>query len=139
MKTTLNLETVEEKKTKTGRSYVRVNGKINCFDAKMCEKLLANIGKDVSLELEESNGYNNIKAFYGDGVKSEVVKDTIKEGYPMEGARNNTNLMAAKDIFCVLYNAMVVKSDEEGIPKETGIGIMDIAISLVKQARDGLK
>ena len=137
MRTTLNLETVEEKKTKTGKSYVRINEKINCFDVKICEKLRANVGKDVSLELEESNGYNNVKAFYGDGVVCEAVKPKMT----LEEARNNKDQMMmvsyAKDIWIANLGAMVAKDIalEKGWAKD----YMEAAIDLVKQARDGLK
>lgn len=86
MKTNLLIKSITEKTSKTGRRFHSIesdNGNISCFEPSIVENLQKNLGKVVSVEVEETNGFKNLRKFYGEAEKAEaeavVKQDTRNE------------------------------------------------------------
>lgn len=128
MKTTINLEGWQEQDTKQGKKYGKFNtsqGVMGCFDSKTIEELVKNIGSDVEVDVVENNGFKNIKKFYGTGVKEEKV---VKDKESKEPAYTK-DLNSTIQVWTGLITGLEIKPEEA----------MDMAVKLVKQAREGLK
>ena len=68
METNLKIELVEEKVSKQGRNYKRFktsDGWMSCFEDKVTQDLVANMGKEIKVNVEERNGFKNITKFLG--------------------------------------------------------------------------
>ena len=162
MKKNLEILDYEDKKTNAGKRYVRFKtseGWMSCFDIVACEALKKFENKVACVEVMDSGEFKNIKKCYGEaeeGLKYfvEEVKDekpeVVKIGngseiHNVKGEKlkafggmkpiypnNHTTMYTsyAKDIFCEIW--------EKGgqTPSED---IMDIAIELVKQAKEAFE
>lgn len=137
MQIEFRIDGIENKEAKNGRNYTLLTtseGKMSVFDKPVVEALKDKVGKTVRCEVEESNGFKNIRKFISNG--SEVKQETIKDNW--SAARESKDLMMkvsyAKDIFLALYNSSLVKEIEA-----TEEDIMAAAVKLIKQAEEGLR
>jgi hypothetical protein len=81
MKTNLLIKSITEKTSKTGRRFHSVEsdtGNISCFEPAIIENLQKNLGKVVSVEVEETNGFKNLRKFYGEAEEKEA-KEVVKQ------------------------------------------------------------
>lgn len=76
MRTTLKIESIEDKQSAKGRPYKlfkTTEGPMTCFELDVVSKLVTNVGKLIEVEVIENRGFKNIKQFYGDSVKVEKI------------------------------------------------------------------
>lgn len=134
--TIFELKGIEEKESKAGKKYYickNGNDTYSCFESKIIEELNKNIGKRVRVEIVESEkGFKNIRKFLG-AIETEKVG--LSKGISIEESRaekaQSVYTSYAKDIFLEL--AKIKESDLS--PEER----MNVAIALVKQAREAFK
>jgi hypothetical protein len=72
MRTTIRLEGLEEKTSKSGSKYHSFKtdqGNMSCFEEEVVKKLASNILQYVVVEVVESKGFKNIREFYEVGVQ----------------------------------------------------------------------
>jgi hypothetical protein len=128
METIINIERVDIKATKAGKTYAgfKTNiGQLNCFDEAIVSTLRNSEGKTIRVEIEEKNGFKNIKKYLG---VSEVPVEKVcdKTSY-----RDDKEVMMmtsyAKDVFIAIL-PMFKGQDDIHLA-------MGVAVKLVKSAR----
>ena len=135
METTLKIIGAEEKESKAGRKYIVFDtsqGKMSCFDNKLVEGLKKEIGNQISIDFQESNGFKNIKKILTE-VKTEKIvpaPQPAKEEFAEARAEKNKSIYTsyAKDIFIAHLNGNMELKDI------TSKKLMEMSIELVKQA-----
>jgi len=128
METTLKIIGAEEKESKAGRKYIVFDtsqGKMSCFDNKLVEGLKKEIGNQISIDFQESNGFKNIKKILTEVKTEKIAPAPQKEEFVEARAEKNKSIYTsyAKDIF--------VSLDKNGL---SGEEVMKKSIALVKQA-----
>ena len=144
MKTTLQINDIQEAEAKSGKTYYKVatnEGQMSCFEKVEADKLANNVGRSLDVEVATSadGKFKNIRKVYEDTpvIKPGVPQETqgsYKEAFYTPKVSNkfteainrkSTTMYTsyAKDIFI----AMLAKGDDAD---------MNTAINLVKQARD---
>lgn len=137
METTITIKGIEVKKSQNGRLYHSVDtdqGRMSCFEDKICEFLKANIGKSVNVDISEVNNFKNIRKILAD-VKTEkpglaLLPPISQDNFAQAREEKNRTMYVsyAKDIFCDLSNR---PSDPSKLSVQQ---IMEVSIALVKQA-----
>tara|TARA_Y100000310_G_scaffold301841_1_gene338657 strand:+ start:200 stop:589 length:390 start_codon:yes stop_codon:yes gene_type:complete len=127
----VTLLSFEDKTSKNNNPYTRFEtdkGSMACWDEPVIEELKKKITHRVVVDVVDSKGYKNIKALLAG------VVDQTPQATPQNGEDKFTSMYVsyAKDIFVAL-TANPVKETKSA--KE----VMDAAIMLVKQAKEGLK
>ena len=135
MKQNLTIISHEDKTSKNGKDYCRFKTNIgwtSVFDAELIKDIKKAEGSTLECEIQEKDDYKNIIKVYG-VVASEDEKpivETVKMGNTT--SQNTTFYTSyAKDIFI----AAIAKDDTKLTIGEAE-AMMNVAINLVKQARD---
>ena len=141
METTLTINSIEAKTAKSGKEYfsvVTTAGNMTVFDKPIIDELKKNIGKEIVLEVEESKGFKNIRAF----IKvhsTQVIKPTdqqtienFAEPRKLKDICEYTKM--AIDLFIALKKEIIAAE-----PKMDNAIIMEYAVGLVKKAKEKLK
>lgn len=145
--TITTLKGISEETSKAGRKYYKVQtdeGSMTMFDKPIIEEMMKHVGKRVRLEYAEKDNFKNLKKFLGEVGEEKVIaakiqkafdegKDIIEPGFTEARKLKEQSIYTsyAKDIFLALH-----KTDSTG---EQATYTMDIAIKLVKQAREAFK
>lgn len=140
MKTTIKIESLEGKKSKAGKKYVKVtdnHGKAHsAFEDDIMTALAKNLYGYVEVEIEESNGFSNIRKFYGTGNKedAEVVTEKLSprdnENKTKTGPKVSSEKLAsmltsyAKDLCCSII-------EQKNLDIGKIIGVMEICTQSV--------
>jgi len=142
MKTNLKIEDYEDKKTTAGKRYTRFktsDGWMSCFDSKATGALKGMEGKEVSVEVKESDDgkFKNIHKYHGEAT--EEVVETVKPGFTgghedwkKKPSNSHTTMYVsyAKDIFNVIQSNGTTGNAEQN---------MELSIKLVKQAKQSFE
>ena len=143
MKTTLQINDIQEAEAKSGKTYYKVatnEGQMSCFEKVEADKLANNVGRSLDVEVATSadGKFKNIRKVYDGtpvikpGVPQETkVSDKFKEAINRKSTTMYTSY--AKDIFGMLYNT---EPALEGAVMKDADKCMAKAIELVKTARD---
>lgn len=137
----LHIENFEPKKTKTNKVYTRFQtneGWMSCFNDKVSEELIKQLGKTVSVDTTTAGDFQNIVGLGGnDPVSNDLAEVEVET--PIQTKATQTEVSTprtkdtsfytayAKDIFIALLGKTDPKADLDLIMAE--------AISLVKQAQ----
>lgn len=143
MKKVLEIQEFEDKKTNSGKSYVRFKtseGWMSCFDTKSCDELKRNNQRSVNVEVIQQGEFTNIKKFLGPASESseEVDAEVEKPGTsaPVEKKLNGKKEMYvsyAKDCFCAMCTR-ISQSEFDNMEEEQRLALMDLAVKAVKKA-----
>jgi hypothetical protein len=71
MKTKINVNGITEKTSAKGKTYWVVNtneGGLTCFEENIIEIVKQNLGKEITIEMKEANGFKNIRGLYPNEV-----------------------------------------------------------------------
>jgi len=139
MKTTLKLESAEQKTSKGGRPYITFKtsmGVMSCFESIALKELMKNLGNEISVEVEERNGFKNLTKFYeviSGNLHPEEFDMTEKKEDKFAEARASKDQAIytsyAKDLFIEMFHQGTKDAEK----------VMEEAIKLIKTARDGFK
>jgi hypothetical protein len=123
----IKIDKTQNKVSKNDKVYLKVNDKYTCFEQDIIEKIKENMGKEMNLKVEESNGYFNIRGILNDNEIDETPKQQERTEEQKGNNRHSTMYVSyAKDIFCAL-----VPNNEKYSVEE----LMGLSIGLVKQAK----
>lgn len=103
MKTNLKIESIEEKTSKAGRlykSFKTTEGTMTCFEVAVVKVLEANLGKLITCEVEERNGFKNITAFKGLAVSEEKIGNAKPFAIEANGRQASVIISYVKDMVC---------------------------------------
>ena len=84
MKQTIHVDSITEKKTKTGTTFVTMKtnvGQVNCFDSNIIYSIRANIANDLVVEIDENGTFKNITQFIGPASPTERVAEVPANKY----------------------------------------------------------
>tara|TARA_Y100000310_G_scaffold282370_1_gene303511 strand:+ start:441 stop:863 length:423 start_codon:yes stop_codon:yes gene_type:complete len=130
----------EPKVSKNGKEYTVFGtdkGNMSCFETEEIEKLKACVNKEVELDIRQSGDFTNIdKVLFVEGnaqipTPQPAMNSTTGEAR-MNKDKNIERMVMLKEV-CAMFNAMYV------VDQKTPKKLMENAIALVKQAREGLE
>ena len=135
METTIIVKGIEQKQSKTGRTFWSIDtdqGKMSLFD----QPLLINfvIGKSLNIDFTEANGFKNIHKVL-DGVKTEKPNQAVQSDKFTEAREEKNRTMYvsySKDFFIEIYNIDQMKPKE--MDRLNAPNVMNLAVLMIKQA-----
>ena len=138
IKKNLEILEAEDKKTTTGKAYVRFKtdeGWMSCFDAKSSEELKKLVGKSAFVEIKESGEFKNIKKFISSEGKEEVeeIKIGKNEVFPI-----SMKVSYAKDCFCAIASR-ISQAEFDGMDENERLSLMDLSIKIIEKAIKAFK
>lgn len=130
--------------SKSGKAFLRLDtsiGKMSCFDDKEFDEVKSAVNKEVEAEVEEKNGYKNLKF-----IEKILSVSPVNEAYPrsiimaeaMEEKRKAEMLLIAKDVVLRAYETFEPKD----MPAEKKIAILigqieTVANDLIRRLKGG--
>ncbi len=131
-KRNLEILNYEDKKTQTGKKFVRFQtseGWMSSWDTKTSDALKEHVDETVCISVtpEDSKGFTNILKYLGPASEGEE-KPSKSAAKPSGHATMYVSY--AKDVFCALA------LNYKGTPEQNGMDLMNHAIKLVKTAKE---
>jgi hypothetical protein len=143
MKKCLEILDFEDKKTQSGKAYVRFKtneGWMSCFDSKSSAVLKEYKGSSANCEVAESGEFQNIKKFLdidGVEVKTEKIKD-VKIEKPTNEFPKSMKVSYCKDCFVGIITRISQAKFDEMTPEEV-LELMDLSIAAIEKAEAHFK
>lgn len=146
MKTNLKILGVEKKQTKNNQdfySFQTTAGTMSCFDLTTAKELVEHVDENIEVEIEKNNGFTNLKKFLGNVTADKVPSEDVPPKDKFADARKSKDTSIytsyAKDVFMKLVECQeeIPAGKDASFPQFNDL--MDIAIKMVKQAKEAFK